>query len=312
MVESRYRWDFIGLSTDVKPTPTTSSRVVDGSTYYCSDTSKLYVWCKDNWYERKPLGGDSGTSDFDELTNRPSYGGTTMTGETNIPEITVSQSTGDSETDVMSQNATTSMIFKDPTTKQKIRIGSGTVYTVGSNAIGIGTSVKADSDGSIAIGDSPEATANSSTAIGNQAKANGQHSISIGHGTEATTLSAIALGGQTSSGFQTKATGEGAIAISAGSTTSSGKYAVGIGGWGVSASGKGSVALGTYASATAQGEMNIGSTSTNYGYNASNYRLLSGVYDGQGAHDAVTVGQVNGLIDALNTALSINIPHIGA
>lgn len=57
VTNNHYRWDFIGLSTDVKPTPATSEKVVDGSTFYCSDTSKLYVYCKDNWYERKPLGG---------------------------------------------------------------------------------------------------------------------------------------------------------------------------------------------------------------------------------------------------------------
>lgn len=59
---AKYRWDFIGLSTFTKPTPETSEKVVNGSTYYCSDTSKLYVWCKDNWYERKPLGGGGGTT----------------------------------------------------------------------------------------------------------------------------------------------------------------------------------------------------------------------------------------------------------
>lgn len=60
MVANHYRWDFVGLSTDTKPTPETSEKVVDGSTYYCSDTSKLYVYCKDNWYERKSLGGGGG------------------------------------------------------------------------------------------------------------------------------------------------------------------------------------------------------------------------------------------------------------
>lgn len=60
MVEQRYRWDFIGLSTDTKPTPASSYKVVDGSTFYCSDTSKLYVFYKDTWYERKPLGGGGG------------------------------------------------------------------------------------------------------------------------------------------------------------------------------------------------------------------------------------------------------------
>lgn len=63
MVAQKYRWDFIGLSTDVKPTPATSDKVVDGSTFYCSDNSKLYVYCKNNWYERKALGeGGGGTS----------------------------------------------------------------------------------------------------------------------------------------------------------------------------------------------------------------------------------------------------------
>lgn len=55
-----YRWDFIGLSTDTKPTPQTSPKVVDGSTFYCADNSKLYVYCTNNWYERKPLGGGGG------------------------------------------------------------------------------------------------------------------------------------------------------------------------------------------------------------------------------------------------------------
>lgn len=31
--------------------------------------------------------GGGGTSDFDELTNRPKYNGSTITSETNIPEV---------------------------------------------------------------------------------------------------------------------------------------------------------------------------------------------------------------------------------
>ena len=60
MVAQHYRWDFVGLSTDEKPTPETSEKVVNGSTFYCSDTSKLYVFCDNTWYERKPLGGGGG------------------------------------------------------------------------------------------------------------------------------------------------------------------------------------------------------------------------------------------------------------
>lgn len=46
------RWDFIGLSTEEKPTPTTSKKVVDGSTFLEADTSKLFFWTKNNWYEK--------------------------------------------------------------------------------------------------------------------------------------------------------------------------------------------------------------------------------------------------------------------
>lgn len=64
VTNNHYRWDFIGLSTDQKPTPATSEKVVDGSTFYCSDTSKLYVYCQDDWYERKPLGGGGGGGSY--------------------------------------------------------------------------------------------------------------------------------------------------------------------------------------------------------------------------------------------------------
>lgn len=46
------RYDFIGLSSDTKPTPATSTKVVDGSTFFEADTSKLYFWTKDNWYNK--------------------------------------------------------------------------------------------------------------------------------------------------------------------------------------------------------------------------------------------------------------------
>lgn len=99
MVEQKYRWDFIGLSTDTKPTTSTSPKVVDGSTYYCSDTSKLYVWCKNQWYERKALGGGS--------------------------DINVVQTTGQSITNVMSQKAVTDIIGNVETALNAINNGNG-------------------------------------------------------------------------------------------------------------------------------------------------------------------------------------------
>lgn len=99
MVAQKYRWDFIGLSTDQKPTAATSPKVTDGSTYYCSDNSKLYVWYKNQWYERKALGG----------------GGT----------INVVQTTGQSVTDVMSQKAVTDIIGNVETALNAINNGNG-------------------------------------------------------------------------------------------------------------------------------------------------------------------------------------------
>ena len=48
------RWDFIGLSTEQKPTAD-NSYVTDGSTFYEADTSKLYFWTKNKWYEKTSL-----------------------------------------------------------------------------------------------------------------------------------------------------------------------------------------------------------------------------------------------------------------
>lgn len=59
VTDNHYRWDFIGLSTDDKPTPESSHKVTDGSTFYCADTSKLYVFYQDTWYERIAPGGSS-------------------------------------------------------------------------------------------------------------------------------------------------------------------------------------------------------------------------------------------------------------
>ena len=60
---NEYRWDFMGLSTEDKPTKATSENVTDGSTYYEVDTSKLYVYYGSDWYEKAGTGG-GGSSDY--------------------------------------------------------------------------------------------------------------------------------------------------------------------------------------------------------------------------------------------------------
>lgn len=332
MVSQKYRWDFIGLSTDTKPTSETSDKVVNGSTYYCSDTSKLYVYCDGTWYERKPLGGGGGggTSDFNDLSNRPKYNGSDMTGSTNIPEVktytagsnvaisdqnvisatdttysaftgtdgtaagvaglvpapattdagkflkadgtwdtaggggpTVVQTTGTSTTDVMSQNAATSMVFDDPAGQANIKIGDRSSVMSPNGGVTIGERAKGGRD---------------AVTIGGQASGAVSGGVTIGHSASGTSNS-VAIGYLASSGNR----GE---SVAIGHSASTG---------GVH---PGSVALGAYAICTRAGEVYIGSSDTSYGYNSTNYRVLGGVHDPQSAHDAATKGYVDPTTDS--------------
>ena len=277
MVDNHYRWDFIGLSTDEKPTPETSEKVANGSTFYCSDNSKLYVWYKNQWYEKVVEGGGGGTSytagDGINISNNEISVDTTtiqpkLTAGTNITidannvisaegggGATVVQTTGNSTADVMSQDATTKMIYMSSSTLNQLNIP--VVYN-SKSYIRIGENTETSGKGNIAIGFSAQA------------------------GTSSTHQGAIAIGSALY-GSHPKAGAAGAIAIGEGSQTAT------------------------------QGVFTIGGlASFNKGYNNSQYRLLTGLYDGQSAHDAVTVEQVNATIDAINAALSTSIPHIGA
>ena len=159
---------------------------------------------------------------------------------------TVVQTTGTSTTDVMSQNATTSMVFADPATQQKIKIGTGTSSSEGSNGIEIGRNASALAGSSVALGAYSYISASKS------------QSVCLGAITEA-----------------------------------KGAY---------------SVALGAGAVTNEQGEVNIGTAqSLNHGYNSSNYRLLTGLYDGQSAHDAATVAQGNTLATSAPTTSTVGV-----
>lgn len=286
MVDNHYRWDFIGLSTDEKPTPETSEKVANGSTFYCSDNSKLYVWYKNQWYEKVIEGGGGGTSytagdginisnneiSVDTDTIQPKLtAGTNITIDANNVisaegggGATVVQTIGTSTTDVMSQKAVTDELFNG-NNRNKIQIGNNASSTGGSYYE------------SVAIGRNVQATGQDSTAIGGIGTlATAAYSLSLGTGANSNSTCATALGKEAYARYQ------------------------------------GSVALGAFSSTSAIGEANIGSSDTSYGYNSTKYRLLTGLYDGQSAHDAVTVEQVNATIDAINAALSTSIAHIGA
>lgn len=330
MVSQKYRWDFIGLSTDEKPTPETSEKVVNGSTFYCSDNSKLYVFCDGTWYERKPLGGGGGggsyvagngiditddTISVDTTTIQPkltagsnvtisddtisatdttysNFVGTdgTAAGTAGLVPApattdagkflkadgtwdtagggsgpTVVQTTGTSTTDVMSQNAVTSMVFADPATQYKIKIGAGTSTSEGTDGIEIGHNAKA--------------TEINTTALGVSASASSARSTAIGQASIAQAINSLAVGGAT-----VRTGSDNSVAIGNAATVSSNK--------------SGAIALGAYSSPSASGEMNIGSSNTSYGYSSSNYRLLTGLYDPQNAHDAATKGYVDPTTDS--------------
>lgn len=182
-----------------------------------------------------------------------------------IPSISVVQTTGTSQTDVMSQKAITDKLFYN-NTLTNVQIGSSTTAT----------------------------GAGSATAVGKNCQASGAQSSAFGE--------------------QAKATAQGAGAFHAGEARS--QYSLACG-WSsiVAVNQQGAVAIGAYAKTSAVGEFNIGSTNTSYGYNSSNYRLLTGVYDPQSAHDAATKGYVDGTTESYTitssswSALSSSDPY---
>ena len=130
--------------------------------------------------------------------------------------------------------------------------------------------------------------------IGDSANAGG-NTVAVGR------LSSTALSGGLAVGFDTHAIGndQTSIGAMAGRDTNTGNairsdYSTLVGTCArTNGNLDGAVAIGAFSLATSAGEFNIGSTSTSHGYNSSNYRLLTGLYDPQSAHDAATKGYVD-------------------
>ena len=182
---------------------------------------------------------------------------------------TVVQTKGTSTTDVMSQDATTKMIYPDITNDNKKIVLGGDSYAYNSACVAINGHIS-NSGTSIAIGSSDEATIGSNgssigcIAIGNKARIyKGARNVLIG--TESLLYS----------GTHNVLIGNQSCIIS---NSSDVKYSVG---------------LGAFSNPTLAGQVDISTGASNYGYNSTNYRLLSGVHDPQSAHDAATKGYVD-------------------
>lgn len=191
------------------------------------------------------------------------------------------QTMGTSTTDVMSQNAVTSALYADPTTRQLVQIG------LNADA---GTRISSQSG---------------RVAIGKNATASGQErNIAIGHYAKAITPDnggpAIGIGASVQKDYTINIGGVG--------RTQDGKDNVIIG---FDASVEGSnrdycVAIGRGAHCSRRAEVNIGTGPfTTKGYNNTAYRILGGVHDPEDAHDAATKGYVdasNGLARQLTSS----------
>ena len=193
--------------------------------------------------------------------------------------VTPVQTTGTSTTDVMSQNAVTSMVYAsgyDPTSSSSdIRIALGKYGYMGgkdSFLVGYSNGTRSFSDYTINI-------------MGSYAVGIGDITIGYSANTRTGSSGNTIIGYHAGAGEYAK---DNVIIGSQGGINSNTSY---------------SVALGSYSKPLSSGEVNIGLTSigAGHGYNNSNYRLISVVYDGQGLHDAATVAQGNTLATSAPT-----------
>lgn len=170
--------------------------------------------------------------------------------------VNVAQTMGTSTEDAMSQNAVTKMIYPHEY--------SGGVVNPEAISIAINPRVSTISGG-VNVGEQTIRRGSNSVIIGNSAHDGAQSQNSSSNGV-------VAIG--YNAGVQM---------VSSSYTHSSHATALGTQ---TRLNGVGSVALGSFTSTTMSGQVNIGPDIASYGYNNTVYRLLTGLYDPQSAHDA--------------------------
>lgn len=290
-----------------------TSAPTDGNKKLAIDTTNndLYLWTGTAWIKFPKtdttysnfVGTDGTTAGTAGLVPAPA---TTDAGkflkadgtwDTAGSAVNVVQATGTSTTDVMSQDATTEMVYSNSSLQLSIKIGNTAIsYEADPNV--------EPKNANIAIGYKAQSGEMNTSrgkciAVGSVATAHGINGIAVGGGAQSGYLYndganiAIGPGAKACSVFHSfDAQYMSAISIGPDAVTRK-SYDIAIGDHATADTSIGAIAIGPYSSATITGEVNIGSTNTTYGYNSSNYRLLSGVYDGQSAHDAVNKGQLD-------------------
>lgn len=296
MVNQHYRWDFIGLSTDAKPTPATSEKVTDGSTFYCSDNSKLYVWYKDQWYEKVISGGELPIASSDTLGAVKVGDNLTINSETGV--LSATDTTYSAFTGTDGETAGTAGLVPAPATTDadKFLKSDGTWATAGG---GGGPTVVQTTGTSTTDVMSQDATSSLVYALhngtydkeniriggGGSGQAVGAQPISIGQDARVSGSRGIAIG------YNARASIDGGLAL----------------GEDAKVSGQGGIALGAKTTCNTQGVINVAPSSASYGYNTTKFRLLSGLYDAQGLHDAATLAQGNTLSDTAPTTSTVGV-----
>ena len=221
------------LDSDKEGKTITGSAAPTISTVADNVGQKYYDSTNDKWYVCKAIEEESG-------------GGFSYIWEEQGGGPNVVQTTGTSTTDVMSQVATTRMIYPNgyEQNQDKVRIHLGISGHNDSGSVIIGGDTQYGFAANVILGKQASSTYGPGIAIGANAVLNNRYATVLG------------------------------VSARSGSSATGG------------------VALGAYSQATKQGEMNVGSTDTSCGYKSSHYRLISGVYPGETAHDAATVGQL--------------------
>lgn len=252
-----------------------------------------------------------GSSDFNDLSNRPQLNGTQMTGSTNITNFTGTDGTNAGAQGLVPAPAATDAdkFLKSDGTWATAGGGGGptVVQTIGTSTTDVMSQdavtklVYPTNDTSkIWISDDNRYTdaGNYSVLIGPASYTDKQGTVTIGHAAWASKEGSVVIGDNA----QEIMYSNGANNVLIGNTARTPGTGV-----------RGSIALGAFSgnNITASGIMDVGSSNTGNGYNTSNYRLITGVYDAQNAHDAVTLGQLNALITELQ-ALGLNVSLQGA